>query len=150
MFKSKLLAMFVGFGTVLFLSIGVVPEINAQKIKDVSKNNTPAESLTQRITEFQIFSAKYLDERIPVNEVIQICEDAKKIMENEANVLDVNGDVIIVGDTHSDQGAVDFCLRELLKGVRKGKSIVCLGDYVDRGNSAPGGPQGIKKYAFSS
>ncbi len=148
MFKRKLLSTFIGFSTVLFLSVGVVPEVNAQKIKDVSKNSAPAGSLAQRIAEFQAFSAKYMDKRIPVNEVIQICKDAKEIMENEANVLDVNGDVTIVGDTHSDQGAVDFCLREFLKGVPKGKSIVFLGDYVDRGNTAPGGPQGIKNMLF--
>ena len=62
--------------------------------------------------------------------LVNLCSDAQKIFEGEDNILEIDGDVIIVGDIHGS-------LHDLLRifnyvEIRKCR-ILFLGDYVDRG-----------------
>lgn len=65
------------------------------------------------------------------NLLIDLCSDVQSIFENEENKLDINGNVIIVGDIH---GSLDDLLG-ILKFIQENESkVLFLGDYVDRGN----------------
>lgn len=66
------------------------------------------------------------------NVLLQLCSEAKEIFEKEDNVLDIEGDFIIVGDIH---GSFHDLLRILNFYFENKKSkIIFLGDYVDRGS----------------
>lgn len=65
------------------------------------------------------------------NLLIELCSNAKHIFEKESNILDIKGDIIIVGDIH---GSLHDLLR-ILKFIQENNSkALFLGDYVDRGN----------------
>ncbi|KAK8892943.1 hypothetical protein M9Y10_030197 [Tritrichomonas musculus] len=62
--------------------------------------------------------------------LLDLCSEAQKIFEKENNVLEINGDVIIVGDIH---GSLHDLLR-IIKFIQENDSkVLFLGDYVDRG-----------------
>lgn len=63
--------------------------------------------------------------------LIELCADARKTLENESNILDIEGDVIIVGDIH---GSFHDLLRILKYTQKIDSKVLFLGDYVDRGN----------------
>ncbi|KAK8895434.1 hypothetical protein M9Y10_023898 [Tritrichomonas musculus] len=63
--------------------------------------------------------------------LIDLCEDAKQIFENEENIIKLDGDVIVVGDIH---GSFHDLLRILHFISTDQSKVVFLGDYVDRGN----------------
>ena len=65
------------------------------------------------------------------NVLIDLCTEAKEIFENEGNILQINGNVIVVGDIH---GSFHDLLRILNYFQENGKKVLFLGDYVDRGN----------------
>lgn len=65
------------------------------------------------------------------NILINLCLEAQLIFEKEKNVLDLNGDFIIVGDIH---GSLHDLIRILKKVNEKNQKVLFLGDYVDRGN----------------
>lgn len=63
--------------------------------------------------------------------LIELCTEAQDIFKNEENLLNISGDVIIVGDIH---GSLHDLLR-ILHYIQENKSkVLFLGDYVDRGN----------------
>lgn len=65
------------------------------------------------------------------NLLIGLCSEAQQIFENESNILEIEGDLIIVGDIH---GSLHDLLR-ILHLIFEGRSkVLFLGDYVDRGN----------------
>ena len=65
------------------------------------------------------------------NLLINLCFETQLIFEKECNVLELNGDFIIVGDIH---GSLHDLLR-ILKYIHEQKTkVLFLGDYVDRGN----------------
>ncbi|KAK8876537.1 hypothetical protein M9Y10_006754 [Tritrichomonas musculus] len=65
------------------------------------------------------------------NVLIDLCTEVQQIFEKESNVLEIEGDVIIVGDIH---GSFHDLLR-ILKFIQERNSrVIFLGDYVDRGN----------------
>lgn len=147
MVKKKSISIFLGIITAFHVSIGVTPYISAEVFENVSENKPPEnKSEGERIAEFQEFFNRCLSEKIPAEEVIKICDDAAKVMKEDAMSINIDGDVIVVGDTHSDVGAAAFGLEKFINAIKEGKkvSLLCLGDYVDRGNQAPGGPNGIK------
>lgn len=62
--------------------------------------------------------------------LITLCEETKNILKNEENIINIDGDVIVVGNIH---GSFHDLLR-ILKFVEADNSkVVFLGDYVDRG-----------------
>ena len=63
--------------------------------------------------------------------LIELCFEARNLFAKEENVLEIYGDVIIVGDIH---GSLHDLLRILKSTVEKERKILFLGDYVDRGN----------------
>lgn len=65
------------------------------------------------------------------DEVIDLCAQAKDILQNEPNVLAVNIPVTVIGDIHGQFSD----LKELLaiSGDTPGTNFLFLGDYVDRG-----------------
>lgn len=75
-------------------------------------------------------------EEIPIpsfdeNLLINMCNDAKNIFENEKTVLEIVGDTIVVGDIH---GSLHDLLR-ILKYIESNTcKVIFLGDYIDRGN----------------
>lgn len=63
--------------------------------------------------------------------LIDLCSDAQIIFEKEPNLLEITGDVIIVGDLH---GSLHDLLR-IIHFIKENKSkVLFLGDYVDRGD----------------
>lgn len=63
--------------------------------------------------------------------LIDLCEDATQLFEKEENVLEIEGDSIVVGDIH---GSFHDLLRILLYTENSDSKVIFLGDYVDRGN----------------
>lgn len=63
--------------------------------------------------------------------LISLCEDALKIFEKEENIIEINGDAIVVGDIH---GSFHDLLRILSYTEHCQSKVIFLGDYVDRGN----------------
>ncbi|KAK8888721.1 hypothetical protein M9Y10_033455 [Tritrichomonas musculus] len=62
--------------------------------------------------------------------LIDLCSEVQKIFENEDNILELSGDLIIVGDIH---GSLHDLLR-ILKFIDENNArVLFLGDYVDRG-----------------
>ena len=62
--------------------------------------------------------------------LIDLCSDAQQIFENEKNILEIDGDFVIVGDIH---GSFHDLLRILKFLEEKSTKVLFLGDYVDRG-----------------
>lgn len=65
------------------------------------------------------------------NILINLCLEAKNIFEKEENVLEIDGDLIVVGDIH---GSFHDLLRILNYYLENKSKILFLGDYVDRGS----------------
>lgn len=63
--------------------------------------------------------------------LIDLCSEAQKIFANENNILEIEGDLFIVGDIH---GSLHDLLRILNITVNNDQKVLFLGDYVDRGN----------------
>lgn len=63
--------------------------------------------------------------------LINLCNDAKQIFKKEENVINIDGNVIVVGDIH---GSLHDLFRILKYIENSGSKAVSLGDYVDRGN----------------
>lgn len=63
--------------------------------------------------------------------LISLCEDVTKIFEKEENTLEIEGDIIVVGDIH---GSFHDLLRILRYTETCNFKVIFLGDYVDRGN----------------
>ena len=65
------------------------------------------------------------------NLLIDLGSKAERIFANENNVLELEGDFIIVGDIH---GSIHDLLRILNFTQTQKSKVLFLGDYVDRGN----------------
>lgn len=65
------------------------------------------------------------------NLLIDLCNEAQKIFESENNILEIEGNFIIVGDIH---GSFHDLLRILQFIYESDAKVIFLGDYVDRGN----------------
>lgn len=63
--------------------------------------------------------------------LIGLCEDATQIFKTEENIIDIDGDSIIVGDIHGSFHDLIRIIRYIEKSNCK---VIFLGDYVDRGN----------------
>ena len=61
--------------------------------------------------------------------MINLCEDAAKIFEKEENIIELNGNVIIVGNIH---GSFHDLLRIFNYVQNDVSKVLFLGDYVDR------------------
>ncbi len=82
---------------------------------------------------------------IPQEEIVEICDTVKPILLGEPTLLQIAGPTIIVGDLHSNIWALDCVIREFLRQSAESPiNILFLGDYVDRGDKVPGGPNGVK------
>lgn len=57
-------------------------------------------------------------------------------MKKEPTMLKLNGPAIIVGDIHGNIKSLLFCINKFLSSENKDKSIIFLGDYVDRGKNS--------------
>ena len=65
------------------------------------------------------------------NLLIDLCSETQQVFEKEDNILEIEGDFIVVGDIH---GSLHDLLR-ILKFIIESKSkALFLGDYIDRGN----------------
>ncbi len=71
-----------------------------------------------------------------VEKIDKICEEAIDCLKDESCLLKINGPLIIVGDIHGDIKSLEFCIKKFLKEMSFGKSILFLGDYVDRGKNS--------------
>ncbi len=122
------------------------------QIDDISLTNNTVHvvPLDQRISEFEKILDKYLNNSysIQLDEIYRICNKAIPVLERESSLLRIEGPTIVVGDIHSNIGSLEFSVRKFLREVKYGKSILFLGDYVDRGSLAPGGPNGSKNVAL--
>ena len=98
---------------------------------------------------FNEFFNKYLEssEKLSKDEINEICEKATDVLKNEPSLLKINGPTIVVGDIHGNLGALEYSVRKFLE-ANGTKNILFLGDYVDRGMYAPGGPNSIKNVAI--
>lgn len=106
-------------------------------------------TLEQRISDFEAFLDRYLNnDLIQQDEIEQICNDAITVLERESSLLRIEGSTIVVGDIHGNIGSLEYSISKFLGEVRNGKSILFLGDYVDKGEYAPRGPNSIKNVAL--
>ena len=64
-------------------------------------------------------------------DLIQLCHKARSFFEKEDNVLEINDDLIIIGDIH---GSFLDLLRFLKYVQENDNKVLFLGDYVDRGD----------------
>ena len=98
---------------------------------------------------FEKFLDKYLksSEKLSKDEIKKICNDATEVLKKESSLLKIEGPTIVVGDIHADLGALEYSVRKFLEANGE-KNILFLGDYVDRGMGAPGGPNSIKNAAI--
>lgn len=62
--------------------------------------------------------------------LINLCGDAQKLFEKENNIIELEGDTIVIGDIH---GSIHDLLRILKYISTTSANILFLGDYVDRG-----------------
>lgn len=128
----------------------VVAPAPAPSIDDIPLAHTvhPVQvgSLEQRIRDFEAILDRYLNgpALLQQEEVTRICNEAIPVLERESSFLKIEGPTIVVGDIHGNIGSLEYSCRKFLREVRNGKSILFLGDYVDRGAYAPGGPNSIK------
>jgi diadenosine tetraphosphatase ApaH/serine/threonine PP2A family protein phosphatase len=106
--------------------------------------------LDQRIKDFETFLEGYLElDFVPQeNDITQICNEVKPVLSRESSLLRIQGPTIVVGDIHANIGSFEFAAEMFLKEVNNGKNILFLGNYVDRGMCAPGGPQSVKVIAL--
>lgn len=65
------------------------------------------------------------------NLLVNLCDEAMQIFEKEENIIEVEGDTIVVGDIH---GSFHDLLRIICYTEKSNSKVVFLGDYVDRGN----------------
>ncbi len=109
-----------------------------------------ARTLDQKINDYEAILNRYSDRNysLKLDEIDQICNDAIVVLNREPSLLRIGGPTIIVGDTHANIGSIQYSIRKFLREVHNGKSILFLGDYVDRGKYAPGGPNSIKNVAL--
>lgn len=63
--------------------------------------------------------------------LIDLCTEAQQVFEAESNILEIEGDFIIVGDIH---GSLHDLLRILQHISQNNSKVLFLGDYVDRGS----------------
>ncbi|MBQ6143536.1 MAG: metallophosphoesterase [Clostridia bacterium] len=75
---------------------------------------------------------KYKGRKIPFGDLKNMCNQVTSILKSEQNVPEINGPAIIVGDLHGDFEAAKFYCDEFMNSYPN-KSIVFLGDYIDRG-----------------
>ncbi|MCS7135531.1 MAG: serine/threonine protein phosphatase [Nitrososphaerota archaeon] len=62
-------------------------------------------------------------------ELIKLLVKSSEVFENEPQLIDIQGECVIVGDVHGDIESVVKALRLL----EQNRTLVFLGDYVDRG-----------------
>ncbi len=73
------------------------------------------------------------------SDVRYICTLTSELLKKEPPILYINNDPIVVGDLHGNFNAARVCCEKFLNSaLPAGRSIIFLGDYVDRG------PQSIK------
>jgi serine/threonine-protein phosphatase PP1 catalytic subunit len=102
--------------------------------------------LDQRIRNFEEILDRYLVPTFvpPLDDIYRVCDEVEQVLGREPCLLEINGTTRVVGDIHANLGSLEFCLRNFLVEVAQGRNILFLGDYVDRGKLAPGGPQSVK------
>ena len=95
-----------------------------------------AYSFINSISEEQLYQVGSLSvDGIPIPSfdedlLIKLCKDAKRIFKNEENIIEIDGDSIIVGDIH---GSLHDLLRIIQRIEKCNSKVIFLGDYVDRG-----------------
>lgn len=119
--------------------------VNCAPLKEKEKNSETEKNKGK----FEEFFNKYLNinEKLSENEIKTICNQAKKKLKKESSLLRIEGTTIVVGDIHADLGALEYSVRKFLEANGE-KNILFLGDYVDRGRGAPGGPNSVKNAAI--
>lgn len=148
--QKKVLSLFFSFVVALACPICIVPKASAEIIEDISfsTSSDSKRSMDDRISEFKAFLDRCLsDEPLEEDEINKICDGVAEVIKEESHLLKVEGNVIIVGDTHSNLGSIEYCCNKFLEEIEE-SSIIFLGDYVDRGKFAPKGPNGIKNVAI--
>ncbi len=79
-------------------------------------------------------------------EITKICDYVIEKLKKDPTLLKLSGPIIIAGDIHGDIGATEFIIRKFLeqRKIDPSTKLLCLGDYIDRGDNAPGGPNSLK------
>lgn len=81
---------------------------------------------------------KNIHKYLLAQDVIDICNNAQVIVADEPQLLELNGSTAsVIGDLHGDFEAFTHYYENQLKyDLKQGKSVVFLGDYVDRGDDS--------------
>lgn len=126
--------------------------LGAYASKKSAEQKTSSETTEEKVRlSYEILQKLLLEETSRLSDmVLNLCEEVQPIIEKDPSLVEISGPTIVVGDVHGNFGAVDFCCKRFLEEVGSGKrtNIVFLGDYVDRGDHAPGGPSSIKNVAM--
>lgn len=99
----------------IFSAYSFISNLPLEQLLDVgnsAKNGIPIPSFTEDI-------------------LIKLCQETRDIFKNENNVLEIKGDLIVVGDVH---GSFHDLLRILKYVTEKRCKVLFLGDYIDRGH----------------
>lgn len=77
-------------------------------------------------------------EVMPIEKWKELCDEVKPLVSRGSHVQEVEGPAMIIGDLHGDGQAADFYCKKFEELLASGRcrSIVLLGDYVDRGKCA--------------
>lgn len=74
----------------------------------------------------------------PIAKWKELCDEVKPLVQRGSHVQEVEGPAMVVGDLHGNGAAADFYCRKFEELLASGRcrSIVFLGDYVDRGKNS--------------
>lgn len=76
-----------------------------------------------------------LDGRVDKKALLKLTKDCQKIMAKESNLMQLNGEVVMVGDIHGQFYDMVSMLDRLTPQLEQSERfhLLFLGDYVDRG-----------------
>lgn len=106
--------------------------------KQISLSTEPLAECEQSIKDFEHLMNNCINNNYVLNvkEVDSICDNFISCAKGEACLLKINTPTIIVGDIHGDIKSLEFCVKRFFNEIHNGKSILFLGDYVDRGKNS--------------
>ncbi len=126
----------------LYNKTNILQNIELNQMQGLKRNNKNDiildNKLEDKIIEAETTLNRCMDSssKLSVKEIDKICNKSIELLKNESCLIRISGPTIIVGDIHGDIQALSFCVKTFLREIRSGKSILFLGDYVDRGKNS--------------
>ena len=129
--KSKQYGKYAAAGTVGIAAVGAIIWACLNKL-NVSVSLEEYPDIAKEYRKNRKEGQKYKGRKIPFGDLKNMCNQVTDILKSEQNVPEIKGPTIVVGDLHGDFEAAKFYCDEFMNSYPN-KSIVFLGDYIDRG-----------------